>query len=304
MHRQQDLIDAIKNGDDGRLSQLLEPLGEEQLFSATITDPRPTNHAIGFGMTLLQFASFRSWKEGNPASVLVNHGAVVDFHSACGLGMKERMLEVLAADPGAISRQVDGYFPIQFAISASQPSSILTLVEHGDDLDRSLRKVAYFGWEDEIGSQEYLPWKPLHMAALWGFDAARVPVAQALADSGADLNAASPLDGYLPIHLVAMSNRVDMIRFFVSQGADVNSRTVECDEIRLSNENAGPVGGHRCTPLMIASGEGFVEAAACLLELGADRQAVNDRGQTALDFANSRFWKGQPYDKVLDLLMS
>jgi ankyrin repeat protein len=168
-------------------------------------------------------------------------------------------------------------------------------------MNRDLKKVAYFGWEDDARDQDYTPWKPIHMASLWGFDSLRVPVAQALAEAGADLNAVSPLDGFRPIHLVAMPNRVDMIRFLVGQGVDVDSRTDACDVIDLADEDA-PIRGFQNTPLMVAAGEGFSEATACLLELGADAKAVNDQGQTALDFAKKRFWNGQPYGEVIDLL--
>lgn len=271
------------------------------MLAALIDDPQPTNHSIGYGMTLLQLASYRQRDGGCPSSVLMKHGAAVDLHSACGLGMVERIDELLASQPEGVNRQVDSYFPIQFAITAGQPTVIQCLADHGDDVNRDLRKVAYFGWEDEARDQIYTPWKPIHMASLWGFDSKRVPVAKSLALAGADLNAVSPLDGFRPIHLAAMPNRLEMIRFLVAQGVDVDSRTEACDAINLPNET-GPIEGYSCTPLMIAAAEGFVEATIGLLELGADRTAENDRGQTALDFAYKRFWDGQPYEMVVDVL--
>ena len=78
------------------------------------------------------------------------------------------------------------------------------------------------------------------MASLWCFGKDRVPVAQALASAGADLNALSPLDGFRPIHLVAMSNRVEMIKFFVSEGVEVDSRTEACTVINLPNDKGLP----------------------------------------------------------------
>lgn len=301
MLNERDYIDTITKGDDARLAKLLGSCAGDKPHLAAIADRQPTNHSIGFGMTLLQLASIRERKDANPSKLLIDHGATVDLHSACGLGMIKRIEYLLRDRPQGVADQVDTYFPLQFAITAGQPEVVRLLVEHGDDVNRNLKKVAYFGWEDDAVDQDYIPWKPIHMASLWGFGKERVPVAQALAAAGADLNALSPLDGFRPIHLVAMPNRVEMIKFFVSNGVDVDSRTKACSAIDLPNEN-GPLKGFECTALMVAAAEGFYEATACLLELGADPMAVSDQGYTAIDFAQLRFWDGQPYDRVIDLL--
>ncbi|TWT79630.1 Ankyrin repeat protein [Planctomycetes bacterium CA13] len=301
MYRERNFIDAITNGTDSQLAALLQShVGGDPLV-ATISDPQPTNHSIGFGMTLLQLASIRERKGGNPSKVLIDHGAEVDLHSACGLGSISRIESLLADRPQELNKQVDTYFPVQFAITAGHSEVIHCLAEHGDDANRDLRKVAYFGWEDDARGQNYIPWKPIHMASLWGFDSTRVPVAQALASAGADLDVLSPLDGFRPIHLVSMPNRVEMIRFLVSEGVDVDSRTEKCAAIDLPNED-GPLVGYECTALMVAAAEGFPEATTCLLELGADPNAVNDLGHTAMDFAHKRFWDGQPYETIIDIL--
>ncbi|MDA8745936.1 ankyrin repeat domain-containing protein [Rubripirellula amarantea] len=301
MRNERDFIDAIVNGDDSRLAELLCFCGDDEPLVASIAGRRPTNHAVGFGMTLLQLASIRERKPGNPSKLLIDHGATVDLHSACGLGMIERIEQLLHDRPQGVSDQVDTYFPMQFAVTAGRPEVIQFLVKHGDDVNRNLKKVAYFGWEDDAIDQDYTPWKLIHMASLWGFDKERVPVAAALASVGADLNALCPLDGFRPIHLAAMASRVEMIKFFASKGVDVDSRTQACSAIDLPNEN-GPLEGHECTALMVAAAEGFPEAIACLLELGADPMAVNSEGYAAIDFAERRFWDGQPYDFVIDTL--
>ena len=301
MNNERSFIDAITEGDDTKLAELLRAGADSKQIFDPISDLRPSNHAIGNGMTLLQFAALRKRKDGNPSNVLMDHGFEVDLHSACGLAMMDRIEELLTNRPDAVNDEVDSYLPIQFAITAGHSNVIECLAKHGEDVNRDLRKVAYFGWEDDALDQNYTPWKPIHMASLWGFDAARVPVAQALASAGADLNAVSPLGGFRPIHLVAMPNRVDMIKFFVGQGVDVDSRTQKCDVISLPDEDV-PMRGYENTALMVAAGEGFAEATSCLLELGADPQAKNDQGLTAMDFAKKRFWNGQPYDEVIDIL--
>ncbi len=301
MYKERNFVDAITNGNDSLLVTLLQSYVDGDPLVATLSDPQPTNHSIGHGMTLLQLASIRERKGGNPSKVLIDCGAEVDLHSACGLGAISRIEKLLAKRPEELNQQVDTYFPLQFAITAGRSEVIHCLVKHGDDVNRDLRKVAYFGWEDDASSQNYIPWKPIHMASLWGFDSARVPVAQALALAGANLCSVSPLDGFRPIHLVSMSNRVNMIRFLVAEGVDVNSRTEKSLAIDLPDEN-GPLAGYECTPLMVAAAEGFPEATTCLLELGADPNAINELGHTAKDFANKRFWNGQPYDTVIGIL--
>lgn len=298
-------IDAIKNGDGLALEEVLNAATDiERLLSETISEERPTNHSIGKGATLLQFASIRPWKEKDLAPALISRGAVVDLHSACGLGMVDRISEILDIDSDAMSLQVDSYFPIQYAITANRPDSIARMKQHGDDPNRDLRKVAYFGWEDDAIDLDYTPWKPIHMASLWGFNASRVPVARRLVEAGADINAPSPLDGYRPLHLVAMSNRVDMMKFFLQSGADIDSKTIECKTIQLESEDEGPCGkGFGNTALMIAAGEGFPQAVECLIENGTDVNLRNDRGQTALHFAARKFWDGQDYAAVIKLLI-
>jgi ankyrin repeat protein len=296
---------AIKNGDGDALEQVFRDVTDMSSFlSAKIADESPTNHSIGKGTTLLQFASIRPWKDVDLSPVLLSRGATVDLHSACGLGKLDRISEILNSKPDSLASPVDTYFPIQYAITANRPESIARLKEHGDNPNRDLKKVAYFGWEDDAIELDYIPWKPIHMASLWGFNASRIPVARCLLSSGADINALSPLDGYRPVHLVAMSNRVDMIKFLIQNGADVDSRTKECKTIRLESERDGPCGhGFGNTALMIASGEGFLEAAECLIQLGADVTSRNDQGQTALHFASRKFWDGQQYDSVIKLLI-
>ena len=301
--REQRLIETIMKGDAAGLAKILDAADDQQeLLTHRIGNSRPTNHVIGHGATLLQFASYRPERSGDAVLVLLDRGAEIDIHSACGLGRTDRIEEILSTRPDAVTDQVDTYFPIQYAITAKQPDSVDCLLNHGDDPNRDLKKMAYFGWEDELVDTDYSPWKPIHMASLYGFDASRIPVVETLVKHGADLNCVSPLDGYRPIHLVAMPNRVDMIRFFASQGVDVNSRTEQCKVFPLSSENESSVSGFECTPLMVTCGEGFVEAAERLIELGADVNARNSEGKSALDFASKRFWNGQPYDQVIKVL--
>ena len=55
-------IQAIKNGDAAALRELLSDV-EPSLFAQTIGQEDHSRHSFGAGTTILQFASFRKWKE-------------------------------------------------------------------------------------------------------------------------------------------------------------------------------------------------------------------------------------------------
>jgi ankyrin repeat protein len=294
--------DAIKRGDQENLRALIrQSSNPSAMLSAKIDWAQRDGNPIGKGITLLQLASFFPWKQ-DTASTLLGLGATVDFHSACGLGDVEAIASILQTDPAAIESQVDGYYPLQFAITGGQPDALRYLLESGDDANRSLQKVCWFVWEDDAISANVMDWKPIHMATLWGFDEKRTSIAAYLRDFGADLDACSPLHGYRPIHLAAMSCKVEMLKYLVASGVDVDSRAGECHPLLgVDLEDRSPIGGYDWTPLMVAAGEGHLAAVDCLANLGADLSAVNSVGQTALHFAAAPFW-GENLDMITFLI--
>jgi|GEM_PF-842551 len=290
---------AIKRGDSRSLRALIAESKNPQAVLSEKVDGRHTAHAsFGKGVTLLQLASF--WENEAVAETLLNLGAILDFHSACGLGNLEAVARILKSDPSVIDTQVDTYYPLQFAITAGQPEALRYLLEHGDDANRPIKKVCWFVWEDEAVAAGQTSWKPIHMATLYS---GQIAVAECLRDFGADLDSVSPLDGYRSIHLAAMSGKMDVLGFLVSSGVDIDSRTSALATTHaVELEDFSPLGGHGWTPLMVAAGEGHLAIAEQLLKLGAKPDACNSMGQTPLHFAAGAFWDDKP--EIVQLLIN
>ena len=96
-----------------------------------------------------------------------------------------------------------------------------------------------------------------------------VAVASVLAEFGADLSVR--LDGQSLLQVAVQDGRLEMIRWLISKGANVNER-IDCKDC----EHAGR------TPLHLAG-----EASELLLSLGADVRAADASGRTALHVTRS-----------------
>jgi ankyrin repeat protein len=293
--------DAIRRGDHEYLRAVVsQSSNPAALLSAKIDWEDRDGNPIGQGLTLLQLASFH-WKH-DTASTLLSLGAKLDLHSACGLGDVEAITNFLQIDASAIEGQVDTYYPLQFAVMGGQPEAVRALLQFGDDANRAIKKVCWFVWEDDAVSNNQMEWKPTHMATLWGFDEARIFTVGVLKDYGADLDACSPLDGYRPIHLAAMSGKVDVVRFLLANGVNVDSRSSRWQPLNgIELEDRSPIGGCDWTPLMVAAGEGHRAVIDLLVDSGADLNATNSLGQTPLHFAAASFY-GEKLDIVRSLV--
>ena len=75
-----------------------------------------------------------------------------------------------------------------------------------------------------------------------------------------------------PLFLAASRGHLDVLRCLLENGADINASTAD-----------------NCTPLMIAIENGNINAATFLIEHGANVDLKDDRGDTALDYAMSRY---------------
>jgi ankyrin repeat protein len=101
---------------------------------------------------------------------------------------------------------------------------------------------------------------PLMMAALRGnYDAA-----VKLIERGAKVRRV----GWTPLHYAASGPDVKMVALMLDRGADVNAAAPNLN-----------------TPLMMAARYGAEESVKLLLSRGADKKRLNDKGQSAVDYA-------------------
>jgi ankyrin repeat protein len=91
----------------------------------------------------------------------------------------------------------------------------------------------------------------------------------ALLDAGADANDSRRKDHITALHLAAQQNNVEMIRLLLVHNAAVDARTVP----------------GKVAPIHMAAGRGQLDAIAALLDAGADKEAADENGWTALHWA-------------------
>ena len=108
---------------------------------------------------------------------------------------------------------------------------------------------------------------------------------RALLDHGADVNARESQLGETALMWAAAENNPEAVRLLVQRGADVNARSTA---LKFPRDRFGLEGvltilpRGNWTPLMYAARDGAADAARTLVELGANLDAVDPDGTTAL----------------------
>lgn len=138
--------------------------------------------------------------------LLLTAGAQVDVIAATAWGMRDRLLEILRADPSPANDQTTNFTPLGWCGFGGEASTARILIDHGAIVDRL--------------PFDELAWQSTSRVA-------NIPVARELLDAGANPNAQGE-DLDTPMHLAIQSNMVsdphDFVQLLLERGADPSIR--------------------------------------------------------------------------------
>ena len=180
------------------------------------------------------------------ANFSANAGSYDDFFQALKNDEPKIVANVLARGFDPNTLSLDGQYPLVLAIRRPSPA-VLDLLLRAKGLRAEVRTM-----KDE---------SPLMLASMAGM----VEICKRLIALDADVNKT----GWTPLHYAASGGHVELIKLLLKHSAYIDAESP-----------------NKTTPLMMAAMYGNPQSVELLLEEGADASLKNDKGMTALDFAD------------------
>jgi ankyrin repeat protein len=220
MANRDDLLEAIRQGDIGKLKQLL----------ATAPDLAGSRDEQGVSILLQALYHRRS----DIAEIILGHDPPLDLHEAAAVGQVDRVQALLADDPRSVDAfSADGFTALHLAAFFDRPRVVELLLEQGADAS--------------VPSANAMRVLPLHSAAAAG----SVRAVEALLASRADPNARQP-GGFTPLMSAASIGDEAMLRLLLSHGADPRATA---DDGKTAADFARERGHETVSDLLVADGE-------------------------------------------------
>jgi ankyrin repeat protein len=130
----------------------------------------------------------------------------LDVFEASAFGKTARLGDILDEDPALVDAYAaDGFFPLGLAAFFGREDSVRLLLARGANPNLAARNA--------------LKVAAIHAATASG----SLPIARALIEAGADVNAAQQA-GFTPLHAAAMEGRLELAKLLLEHGADRNAK--------------------------------------------------------------------------------
>jgi uncharacterized protein len=211
-------------------------------------------------------------------------------------------IRALVRDPAQVrTADPDGTTPLQWAVRHNDVETVKLLIRAGADVKSANRygvsalSLAAVNGDPAIVSALLAVGADPNAVVSRGqtvlMTAARTgnpAVVKALLDKGATVDAREAQLGETALMWAASENHAEVVSLLVARGADVNARssTPSYPKDRFGLEGVLTILPHgHWTPLMYAARDGGLDAARALAKAGADLDAVDPDGSTALVLA-------------------
>jgi ankyrin repeat protein len=210
----------------------------------------------------------------------------------------------LSAERGAVNAaEPDGTTALHWAVRGNDAAIVQRLLRAGAKADAANRygvtplslaalngNAAVVGMLLEAGARADAPMAEGQTVLMAAARAGNADVLTRLLAAGADVNARETVAGETALMWAALENHAEAVKVLVAHGADRNARSkvltfsqFKFGDGIVARPTVLPKGGW--TPLMYAARENAVAAAQALAETGADLNATDPDGTTALIFA-------------------